>query len=777
MTHSSRYQASRQRRGVLLLVVLTVLVLFMLMLVTYVLVATMAHATAKNNARRSRSGDSPFQMLDAAMLTMIRDTTDNLSPFRTHSLLETMYGTQLPIVTTSTANPPLTFFGHGFVGGQIRGGGETDPTYPAGGQFETFCPVCTAVYNNGTVQMIAGSSAGTNSFAFNAAPNYYKGCVVTMLSGICVGTSSRVVGSGLNSSGAPSLTVMAISADVGGVTQAGDPIYVPSFSSPVPGQPNVATLGDIFMINNRPYTGLGRGYNLTTAQNMNNPGVSTPANDAVDPSMATVVPSGALYALFPNSAAFSPDMTPVSGSNPTPRYADPAGPGGAGVDYTAYDLQNFYLGLITNGNATNPILPSFHRSELIKYWITKQGTGNFAGLPLQLQRKILLRPNPQDAPIFCQTTNPNLSQNPDDQTVPLDVDNLGTGVPDSVWIDPGWPAMTSPDGRTYKIMVAALILDLDGRFNVNAHGSYTQLDRNGPYQTSGGVGGLESVNSLSLAGSGGAQFPIGMAVGPADINPLAGTPPLFSNVPGGGDFTSLLSGGNGWQPPAPGLQWQGRYGGPTATGGVLPVSPTAHTALTALKLFQYPPTDYRDTPLTSFGSPSDLKGRRMVGIDWRGQPIWLTSAAAPGTTNATDPSNDALNGGDTNAGWKNEIFDSSSPPAYTAYGFDLGTRLPRPGRAAPAGLDNPYTVAELERLLRLPDVDIALRNAATVGFTACCRYSIRAIRVTTRCAGSSLRPTVGMLLRQIWCRRAICARSLARSAIARIRLPIWSVPA
>ena len=271
----------RRRRGVLLLIVLCVLFMFLLLAITYAMVASKERTVTRNYARAERSGDPPNVVLDQIAMTLFRDTNDPRSPFRSWSLLEGIYGN-------------ISF--RGTVGGA--------PTPQAGGQFLQFTPTVSN---------------------FNSTPNYYKGCVLTMLTGQCAGLSTRIVASA--GGGSPSVTVMRFQADAG--------LYDPANQ-------------DLFLINGRPYCGMGRGYNTNPAN------ATDPANNAMDPNSWP-------YALLTNPVAFQPSATYGS---------DPNGPGGANMDYTACDNNSPYLALMLNNTNVSQtgIIPSFFRPDLYSYW-------------------------------------------------------------------------------------------------------------------------------------------------------------------------------------------------------------------------------------------------------------------------------------------------------------------------------------------------------------------------------------------------------------------------
>ena len=95
------------------------------------------------------------------------------------------------------------------------------------------------------------------------------------------------------------------------------------------------------------------------------------------------------------------------------------------------------------------------------------------------------------------------------------VDNDGDGVPDGQFFSWDLPSFTDAAGNTVRVDASVLVVDLDGRFNVNAHGSLAPTlypDDHTGWTTAAGVSGTTLNNA-----------PLGSGYGPADIQFNGGT--------------------------------------------------------------------------------------------------------------------------------------------------------------------------------------------------------------------------------------------------------------
>jgi hypothetical protein len=205
--------------------------------------------------------------------------------------------------------------------------------------------------------------------------------------------------------------------------------------------------------------------------------------------------------------------------------AQPRGPytGGFNAPYTYPDLNNMFLAAVQADGTV--LLPSFHRPWTGFDSLAPDNPNWYDKTKPWLKYQVL-RPRPADmGPGF-----------PAPQDAGGDVKNLvgGPGGNDSVWLDLGFPGRTAPDGRRFKPLFAPLIVDLDGRVNVNVHGNVRGQGR----------------THVSNQGW-----------GPWEVN-------LGAVLPQGSEWSNLLEGNA--TPPVQGryggAPWAGRFGTPGAPG-------------------------------------------------------------------------------------------------------------------------------------------------------------------------------------------------------------------
>lgn len=711
LTRRAKLNAARRpRRGVLLLVVLSLLVLFLMVGTAFVITAKQSEKAAKSSMKsavRLAGEAAQADLLDEVLHQIVRDTNNPNSSLRFHSLLGDMYGND-GIKTRVIAN------------GANWANAAFNPTPDATGgvtvgQMIDLALDQTFVKNLQNIDVDAYGNYFNVSSPPNPVPprlgpydNAYSGQVLTFLSGPAKGRSTRIVGFVPPNR----IRILNVQLENGALIDAAVLTQIGAQQSRI-------------LINGRPFAGTGFGYNrgagadapklslleeiagtpiplalLPNAKFLDVSRIHQTASDTADP--AYLLNSAALGSIASLTGAARTQQSILLASQ-----FGPAGVGGPNEGYDVADFQNMALaylpatrlaetllpgttiaaplpGALTVPAIGSLVMPSWHRPDLINY-LGLQLTGGSPDLlqstlgsnPLLL-RKALLRPNWIDHPNFTGS-NPELAAIPAGQPAqklarmvygPWDVDNDNDGVRDSVWIDVGLPVMAGPNGKLVKPLVAMLIADMDGRASVNAAGSCDLAGAWADPNTPTGLNAVAGTGTMLATGVTSKTTPRGVGYGPADVS--------LEQVTGPGDFKRILLGETVNSQFVP-----GRYGHVDAISGFIrPGMGNTVDLLSQVQFFGWP-ADARVR--SNFGSPSDLRARYGSGVNYHGQP------AFDATTNAemSDPSASLL---------IDSPYEINLSQKVAAGMQGYGGSNPRPSDAV-------FSEAELERVLRTFDPD------------------------------------------------------------------------
>jgi hypothetical protein len=699
-----KIQNGKRRRGVVLLLVLSLLVLFSLLALTFLIGATRYRHGAEAFGQHDLRGTPAPKLLDMAVHQLIREPSNPYSSVWTHGFL-------------------LDAYGRDGMGGVIGLGAAGASAYTSG---SPGTDVATGEILRLDVRHLDFNNTNFDTATFgepSLADDFYAGSVFSLLDGPGAPGSTRVVryiapNSSFRRNINPPPTY------VNPVPYAS--FYVEGFG------PDTPTIRDYinsnpnsvrFLVNGKPFNGPGFGYSLEQG--------GRPEMDWTFG--APPIP----VSLQPHYAAYRATV---------PTWSLPSGDGDE--SYDAVDYQNMFLARNppTPDPVNFPIIASFHRPKLIEaasntpHWSSSASYHSF-------RRRFIFRPMPWDHPDFTGS-NPNLAaatfngyvywnggadgepgfagvdddgdgavdnynvdldgdgtndystefgaigsddllQN-DSQLLAVlmnpgamingntlyDVDNDGDGINDSFWIDLQMPPITSKEGRLYKPLFAFLVTDLDGRLNLNAHGNLAQTQEDyhtgdssagAPRPFAGRYGALSWQEAHDLNGDGSFDRPAhGSGVGPAEINPRI---LLGNNAAGLALYQAIL---------------MERYGADNLPGS------NTEDFLTFLKAVGRP-DDYASATSTTYGSwdyPSaylstpDMHGWGAVALLTSGRPAFRYAGRQGNFLDVT-----------------NNTIGVASERINHPYEFNL---------VRPTGDDTPFTPAELEALLRWRDGDAGL---------------------------------------------------------------------
>ena len=726
--HSPLASRISPRRGILLLVVLSMLTLFLLIGTAFIVSANHYRQINKIQSRITEVSNSSIDqgtLLDEVINQLIRDTNNQNSTLRFHSLLRDMYGNDGAKIGPTESVVFLRRDPTQFPNLQSRSGNTITINSNTGSNVALDINMASIGDQFFWVAVSIAIPAVTNlQPPLRLNDDYYNGQLLTFTDGELENVTARIMRyqvfqtSSLPNQWYAVFTLLPLDKNESIRSQNLTAAAASDYSR----WPNTTAV-----INGRPFNGTGAGFNPT----------ADPRTARLN-TIEHVAGIEAELSLLPNSTAFDFEQVDTAagpgtyGAFYSNQWANltneeqirlingmgPIGLGGSDESYDAVDFQNMLLALMPSnptellpttigGGVLEDVggllpIPSLHRPALINYWwqhndnpLVNGTTGDFEP---NMLRRVMMRPSWIDHRNFTGS-NPEFANllssyqtQPDAATAqtdllnsmiygPWDVDNDNDGVRDSVWVDFGAPAMENSDGKLVKPLAAILVLDMDGRLNINAHGSEDMANPNPRMNfTQTLAGGADS-----------SVLPHGQGYGPAEIS-LAPLMPGTTPVDRWQWYRRFLQGtvaGDAMRPNDAALGINriefrrrriGKLGGADAVPGRVGHDRNAQLKMQGAPRWATGRVEYRPgrPVLGGYASTPDWYGRFAVGLNNLGQPI-----------------NEALREYNLDVAAR---IDSETP-----YEVDLSLGAAR-GESGAAD-DGAYSLAELERVLRSYDRD------------------------------------------------------------------------
>lgn len=429
------------RRGVTLLLVVTIIVLFLLMGAAFLVLATQFRRSATMLSHVRERRDDAQTLVKRAFQDLLREPSldNSRSPLRGHSLLGDLYG-------------------YGFSLKQVPASAVAVASAIDG----TWTVTLTAPYDslisdlNGQPNSLATSTTFDGRGHLLTLTNFYDAGGVSSGENLCL---TGLVSNYEVVPAAPSVPQQYRFTLSFGWDDARRLSAI-----------NFATFD--LHINGRPFSGTGAG-NYTAGGAVTNFRTPALSIEALKPNRST--PDVALTPIRVNGETRTQLLATYLSTSSGPN------PDSTNEDYDAVDYQNMFLAAVGYQGGIPQITPSFYRPELVRHW-GRPGSPYHSGLATDSLGQFPFsfhadRRNAAGDPVYLDANRNGIPDlNEAGGALAWDVDNDGDGVNDSIWMDIDLPTQTELKGKVYKPLVAYHVLDLDGRLNINFHGNRFQRD-------------------------------------------------------------------------------------------------------------------------------------------------------------------------------------------------------------------------------------------------------------------------------------------------------------